>query len=55
MNSIQKLGISARAQDFVKKAETELMPVFARIEETEYQNEAKVLRALQQEKIALHH
>lgn len=55
MNSIQKLGISARAQDFIKKAETELMPVFARIEETEYQNVAKVLRALQQEKIALHH
>ncbi len=49
------LGISERAQAFVAAMESELLPVFARIESIEYQNEAKVLRALQREKIALHH
>ena len=54
-NPYAALRISERAQEFVHKTETELAPVFARIEAIEYQNEAKVLHALQQERIALHH
>ena len=61
MNQNQKnppyaaFSISERAQAFVKAAEENLIPVFARIEATEYSNQAKVLHALQREKIALHH
>lgn len=54
-NPYAALRISERAQEFVYKTETELAPVFARIEAIEYQNEAKVLHAMQQERIALHH
>lgn len=54
-NPYAALHISERAQEFVHKTEMELASVFARIEAIEYQNEAKVLHALQQERIALHH
>ena len=54
-NPYAEFSISERAQAFVKAAEEDLIPVFARIEATEYSNQAKVLHALQREKIALHH
>ncbi len=52
---IASFGISMKTQELVKQAESHLASVFARIEDTEYHNQAKVLRALQEEKIALHH
>ena len=54
-NPYAEFSISERAQALVKAAEEDLIPVFARIEATEYSNQAKVLHALQREKIALHH
>ncbi|MDO5110863.1 MAG: methionine gamma-lyase family protein [Clostridia bacterium] len=40
---------------YIKEAERELRPVFERIEEIEYANQARVLSAFQEERVALRH
>ncbi len=54
-SAYDSFDISPRARELVSAAEEQLAPVFSGIKETEYQNQAKVLHALQRERIALHH
>lgn len=56
MNEVYgKLNISSQVYAFIAETEAELTPIFADISAIEAVNQARVLHAFQQERIALHH